>query len=75
MAPTGLVKTAGSAEYEIVPMYLNHAKFKVFAGGRLTKLLFWYGGALFNFNHKTEKRSNFFDITFRRSGDTWIITR
>ncbi len=75
MAPTGLVKTAGSEEFEIVPMYLEHAKFKLFAGGRLAKIFFWSGGALFNFNHKTEKLSKQFDVTFRRSGGEWIITR
>jgi hypothetical protein len=75
MAPSDLEEIGGDPDYEISDMYEDRALFRVLGEGKLAKLLFWNGAPLIGFNHKTEEMSRDFDITFRKSGESWIITR
>lgn len=76
MIPTDLEKSPFNSELELIDLYEGRSYLKISANGRLATLLHdWNDDAMIVYNIPEKNMMETYDITFRKSGDKWIITR
>lgn len=70
-----LAELSRDPKLELFPLEPEDAELVVFGGGRLAKLTRWDGNPMIGFNYRDGSGSESFDLVFRKSGKTWVLTR
>lgn len=76
MVPMDLEKSPFNPELELAALYEDRSYLKISANGRLATLLHdWNDDAMIIYRIPEKNMMETYDITFRKSGAKWIITR